>query len=375
MERSLAHAPVFQAAFALNRAAARTSGWRWASWSWSRSAAGRGVAKFDLSLAVPDGGEGLGGDAALPGGAVRGGRRSRAWPGTWRSLLEAMAADPGRRLSEVLAAARRRARAGAGGLERHRARSSRAEPASTSCSPRRRRAPRTPRPWSSGSERSPTRSWSARANRLAHRAPAPRRGPRGARGRLPGALGRRWSSALLGILKAGGAYVPLDPAYPAERLALLLADAGAPCCADATAAAPRRGSRRRRRARAPGRGRAPRSRAEPRERARRAASRPEQPGVRHLHLRLHRRGPRAWWCRTARLAELPGLRRRARWGTRGAVLPLVAAAGASTRSTLELFPALLHGAARCVRARPRRSRGPGGAARSCWRRRAGSRCG
>ncbi|HEX2080196.1 MAG TPA: amino acid adenylation domain-containing protein, partial [Longimicrobium sp.] len=34
-------------------------------------------------------------------------------------------------------------------------------------------------------------------------------------------------TAVLGVLRAGGAYVPLDPAYPAERLALMLADAGA----------------------------------------------------------------------------------------------------------------------------------------------------
>ena len=31
---------------------------------------------------------------------------------------------------------------------------------------------------------------------------------------------------LLGILKAGGAFVPLDPAYPRERLAFMMADAG-----------------------------------------------------------------------------------------------------------------------------------------------------
>ncbi|HYX25093.1 MAG TPA: condensation domain-containing protein, partial [Thermoanaerobaculia bacterium] len=35
-------------------------------------------------------------------------------------------------------------------------------------------------------------------------------------------------TGLLAVLKAGGAYLPLDPSYPAERLAWMLADSGAP---------------------------------------------------------------------------------------------------------------------------------------------------
>ncbi|HEV7214415.1 MAG TPA: condensation domain-containing protein, partial [Chloroflexota bacterium] len=41
--------------------------------------------------------------------------------------------------------------------------------------------------------------------------------------------------ALLGVLKAGAAYLPLDPAYPPERLAAMLADAGAPVLVTQTA--------------------------------------------------------------------------------------------------------------------------------------------
>jgi amino acid adenylation domain-containing protein len=35
-------------------------------------------------------------------------------------------------------------------------------------------------------------------------------------------------AAMIAVMRAGGAYVPLDPAYPAERVALLLADTAAP---------------------------------------------------------------------------------------------------------------------------------------------------
>ena len=65
-----------------------------------------------------------------------------------------------------------------------------------------------------------------RANALAHALRA--RGV--AEGDLVGLFARRSPDmmvALLGILKAGAAYVPLDPAYPAERIAFMLADSGA----------------------------------------------------------------------------------------------------------------------------------------------------
>ena len=64
-----------------------------------------------------------------------------------------------------------------------------------------------------------------RANQLAHQLTAA-----GARGQIVGLLVERSLEmlvGLLGILKAGAAYLPLDPAWPPERLAVLLAEAGA----------------------------------------------------------------------------------------------------------------------------------------------------
>lgn len=64
-----------------------------------------------------------------------------------------------------------------------------------------------------------------KANRLAHRLRTLGVGPNElvavSLGRSPDLV-----VALLGILKAGGAYVPIDPDYPADRRALMLADAG-----------------------------------------------------------------------------------------------------------------------------------------------------
>ena len=78
-----------------------------------------------------------------------------------------------------------------------------------------------------GEERLSYRELDRRAGRLARRLRALGVGPEV----LVGVFSRRNADlivALLAVLEAGGAYVPLDPAYPAERLAFLLADSAVP---------------------------------------------------------------------------------------------------------------------------------------------------
>ncbi|MCP4660645.1 MAG: amino acid adenylation domain-containing protein, partial [bacterium] len=81
-------------------------------------------------------------------------------------------------------------------------------------------------------ERLSYRELDRRANQLAHHLRARYAGPLGvgpgAEARVGVCAGRssKLLVALLGILKSGAAYVPLDPAYPPERLAFMLEDAG-----------------------------------------------------------------------------------------------------------------------------------------------------
>ena len=71
------------------------------------------------------------------------------------------------------------------------------------------------------------RELDARANQLAHHLRALGVGPEIVVG-LCVERSLEMVVGLIGILKAGGAYLPLDPDYPRERLAFMLADAGAP---------------------------------------------------------------------------------------------------------------------------------------------------
>jgi amino acid adenylation domain-containing protein len=141
-----------------------------------------------------------------------------------RGLLEAIVADPDRRLSELAVLPER---------ERHRIlvdwnRTAEEYPTRTVHELFAQQAARTPDAVAlvQGERRRSYRDLDAQANRLAHFI-RERRADRGAPVAVFLDRSIEATTALLGVLKAGAAFLPLDPSYPPDRTAYMLADSGA----------------------------------------------------------------------------------------------------------------------------------------------------
>ncbi|HEV7669532.1 MAG TPA: amino acid adenylation domain-containing protein, partial [Thermoanaerobaculia bacterium] len=222
-ERSLTHAPMFQAVFAFQNAggaALEMEGLRLTTVGSPAT-----TSKFDLTLelAESDDGGGLAGSVEYSTALFEASTIARLVACCER-LLTAAVAEPDLPLSALplLGAAERQQLVEWSGERRP--------------YPRRslqglfeEQAARTPDAVALVSEEG---AWSyreldARANGMAHRLRSLGVGPEVTVG-LCAERSAEQMTAILAILKAGGAYVPLDPSHPAERLDFQLADAGAP---------------------------------------------------------------------------------------------------------------------------------------------------
>ncbi|MET0396369.1 MAG: amino acid adenylation domain-containing protein, partial [Longimicrobiaceae bacterium] len=222
-ERSLTHSPVFQATFELDRASA-LGGLALGELAAEPFGAGEGAAKFDLGLAFQDTGSGLAGTLTYRAGLFEAATIERM-AGHMEAVVEALAADPGRRLAELslLRGAERvqlleewtgtaRPYPGLGVHEQFQAQAARTPAAAALVA---------------GDESLSYAELEARSNQLARHLAGLGVGPE----TRVGVCAERSPElvvALLAVLKAGAAYVPLDPSYPAERLAYVLEDSGVP---------------------------------------------------------------------------------------------------------------------------------------------------
>jgi amino acid adenylation domain-containing protein len=224
VERSLAHSPVFQAVFALDRSGGRGARLSLGDVEAASFGTGAEVVRFDLSLAMADGADGLGGTILYREALFEAGTVARM-AGHLAAVLEAMAARPGERVSEVPLLR---------GAER--AQVLQAWNATAAELPREcvhelfaAQAARTPAAVAVRSAAG-TLTYAELEHRSARLANHLRRrgvGPEVTVGLL---LERSAEMvvAVLGVLRAGGAYLPLDPRHPPGRLRRLLAEAGAP---------------------------------------------------------------------------------------------------------------------------------------------------
>ncbi len=221
LERTLAHAPVFQAILALNPARGNGGRGELDGLALEPFGGGERVAKFDLDLAFTDTDEGLSVELVYRAALFEPATVARM-VGHLEVLLETMAADPRRRLSGVsLLKDAERAMV----LEEWNATAA-GYPRGCVHELVEAQAARTPAACAvvSGGETLTYAGLEARSGQLARHLRGLGVGPEVRVGvcleRTPELV-----VALLAVLRAGGAYVPLDPNYPRERLGYMLEDA------------------------------------------------------------------------------------------------------------------------------------------------------
>ena len=221
-ERDMSYTPLFQVMFSLQAAATRTI--QLPELTMEQVNLDSDASKFDLNLVMVDHPENLRGRIAYNRDIFERETIARMM-GYFENLLAGMVAEPEQRISRLplLTPAQRQE-------VLHSFPEARPYPAD-----------RTLVDWFEAQvERTPQREalsfedahysyrqLNAKANQLAHHLRKRGVGPE----TLVGLLQERSAEvviAILGIMKAGGAYVPIDPVYPAERMAFMLADTGAP---------------------------------------------------------------------------------------------------------------------------------------------------
>ena len=222
--RDLSRTPLFQVMFVLQNNQLPDVGRDDLTLAPFGSAEGSGTAKFDLTLALVEAEGSLAGsleyDVDLFDAATIGRMIAR-----FRALLEAAVADPGLRLSDLPLATE-----GELALVKEWNRTAADYPRGARVHDLfEAQVARTPDAVAlvDGMTELTYRDLDDRANRLARRLAGRGAGP----GVAVGLLVERsagMAAGILGILKAGAAYLPIDPAYPAERAALMLEDAGVP---------------------------------------------------------------------------------------------------------------------------------------------------
>nr|QEO74481.1 condensation domain-containing protein [uncultured bacterium] len=223
VERDLSRSPVFQVLFSLQNAPAEA--FKLPGLEISRLQVEKSTAQFDLMLFLWETGDGLMCSLEYNADLFERATAERI-AAHYARLLEAAAADPGRRAGELplLGEGERRQLLA-------QSRGQRADyPAGAHLhglfEEQVRRTPDATALVFEG-ERLTYAELDGRADRLARRLRRTGVGPEA----LAAVLLERSVEmvvALLGVLKAGGAYVPLDPEYPAERVRFMLEDSGAP---------------------------------------------------------------------------------------------------------------------------------------------------